>query len=139
MILHNKKMPKQLKKFDMLPLQYENIDDLKNNYMIYSFSIFDHWLTDREFFEEITTYQQIVNIKNEKSSLKYFEYEAKILNFYLDLYSNVDCYGVFLDNFYKCVYIRYNSKNEFKNHIKLWYQRANRDNYYHTRTIFCHI
>jgi hypothetical protein len=57
---------------------------VKNIYDVRNFSVFQHWLTDKEFEDaKVMSYAD-----NNDNLLLYKEYETKFLNFYSYLYDN---------------------------------------------------
>jgi hypothetical protein len=84
--------------FEVMDLLDDESLDNSVNYTIKCFSSFDHRLTNEEACGEILFYDYAMEHENPDKSRVYLSYHDKFVNFYTNLYSVTQVYGVIYDS-----------------------------------------
>lgn len=96
---------------------FEEIDNSKQ-YTKIIFSIFDHWLTEKEAEEKIFLYDDIVFATDQNKKDIYSVYENKFLEFYNMLYYEYNVYLMLKDIEGALIFCNFDSNDEYIEIIK---------------------
>lgn len=105
--------------FEVMDLLDDESSDNSVNYTIKCFSSFDHRLTNEEACGEIPFYDHAMEHENTDKSRVYLSYNDKFVNFYTNLYSVTQVYGVIYDSRCTGHIIEFDNIEEYKSHALL--------------------
>jgi|GEM_PF-4905448 len=98
-------------------------DDLYNieslpGYEKMLFSVFDHWLDEKESKASIIIYDKKIFQSDSQKLQIYLDYEKAFLKFYTKLYSKYEIYSGFIDANNRTIFFRFENLEDLIHHIK---------------------
>lgn len=114
MILDNKLTESIHNAFDSV-----NNESLESSgkYVIKCFSVFDHWLSEKEAEGQIFFYEHAIEKFNSNESKQYFMHHDNLMNFYISLFNKMIVYGVLYDERGASKFVEFNSFDEYTSHV----------------------